>query len=111
MLNYTHSFSFLPDRLFENVLSVGGNYGDELKPIRNKIRNITIMVSSIAFSKSIIEDRINYVKSQLAGKIPFDDNTFDLITCFGTLHHIANVTTLTNEMYRCVKRGVVCVYS
>ena len=33
----------------------------------------------------------------------FNDNTFDLITCFGTLHHIPNVTFVLNELIRILK--------
>ena len=79
MLNYEHGFSFLPDNFFNNVLSVGGAYGDELQPVRNKIGNIIITESSMAFSKGIIDDKINYIKSQPTGKIPFNDNTFDYL--------------------------------
>jgi 2-polyprenyl-3-methyl-5-hydroxy-6-metoxy-1,4-benzoquinol methylase len=31
------------------------------------------------------------------------DNSFDLVTCFGVLHHIPNVSTVVREMARCTK--------
>ena len=30
----------------------------------------------------------------------FSDNTFDLVTCFGVLHHIPNITTVLREIIR-----------
>ncbi len=39
------------------------------------------------------------------GEMPFPDNFFDLITCFGTLHHIPNVSKIINEIYRCTDWG------
>jgi SAM-dependent methyltransferase len=37
--------------------------------------------------------------------MPFDSGSFDLITCFGTLHHIPNVSFVFSEMARCLKAG------
>src|SRR5438034_6737267 len=36
--------------------------------------------------------RSRYVKPRTNGDMPFDRETFDLITCFGVLHHIANIS-------------------
>jgi SAM-dependent methyltransferase len=39
------------------------------------------------------------------GRLPLPDRTFDLITCFGVLHHIPNVSFVTAELARTLKPG------
>ncbi len=46
-----------------------------------------------------------YVKPVSSGVFLFADGTFDLITCLGTLHHIANVTFVVSEMWRVLATG------
>jgi 2-polyprenyl-3-methyl-5-hydroxy-6-metoxy-1,4-benzoquinol methylase len=36
------------------------------------------------------------------GRIHYAEGVFDLLTCFGVLHHIPNVSTLVSEFYRCL---------
>jgi SAM-dependent methyltransferase len=38
-------------------------------------------------------------------KYPFDDNHFDLVTAFMTLHHIPNVELIVKEIFRVLKPG------
>jgi len=104
-LNYKYGFSYLPNKTFDNVLSLGGAYGDELLPIRDRIGRITIVESTDKFSENNKDPFITYVKSQPTGELPFPDDSFDLITCLGTLHHIPNVRKVVKEIYRCAMRG------
>jgi ubiquinone/menaquinone biosynthesis C-methylase UbiE len=41
-----------------------------------------------------------YVKPNISEKMNFPNNSFDLITCFGVLHHIPNVSYVIKEIYR-----------
>jgi ubiquinone/menaquinone biosynthesis C-methylase UbiE len=41
-----------------------------------------------------------YIKND---KIMYDDQSFDIITCFLSLHHIPNLTNMLNEVYRVLK--------
>jgi SAM-dependent methyltransferase len=105
-LNRQLGYDFLPDSvcLFENVLGFGSAYGDELLPIISRIKNITIIDPSNAFiSNSVHGVPTSYVKPNPNGALPFEENTFDLITCFGALHHIPNVSTIINELNRVLK--------
>ena len=47
----------------------------------------------------------HYVKPVESGNLPFDDACFDLLTCFGVLHHIPNVSHVVGELARCLKPG------
>jgi SAM-dependent methyltransferase len=100
-LNETHGYQYIPSVRYAHVLSIGGAYGDELLPLSRKIDRITILDPSDAF---VVREKsgvpVNYVKPALTGLMPFQDNSFDLATCFGCLHHIPNVSTVIRELHR-----------
>ena len=86
------------------MLAIGGAFGDELLPIITKIKEITILEpSNKLFAGNQIQGKpTHYVKPKTNGDLPFTNKTFDLITCFGTLHHIPNVSHVISECYRCL---------
>lgn len=105
-LNTEHGFQHLPDRRFERVLSLGGAYGDELLPVIRQVQDVVISDPSDAFGVSEIRGTpVRYTKPQMDGSIPFPDGEFDLLTCFGVLHHIPNVSAVVAELYRCLACG------
>jgi SAM-dependent methyltransferase len=99
--NWRHGFRHLPSQPFEHVLCLGGAYGDELQPILGRAKRVTILEPAGEFRNPKFE----YVKPDASGRMPFADNTFDLTTCFGVLHHIPNVSAVVREMTRCAKPG------
>jgi len=99
--NWRHGFRHLPNRAsFEHVLCLGGAYGDELRPILGRAKRVTILEPAGEFQNPQFE----YVKPDISGRMPFADNSFDLVSCFGVLHHIPNVSTVVSEMARCTNR-------
>lgn len=89
-----------------SVLSIGGAYGDELLPIEKQVASVTI----IEPSKQLRTDKFNgkpikYIDPTVTGEIRIEDGQFDLITCFGVLHHIPNVSFVLAELGRVLKRG------
>jgi SAM-dependent methyltransferase len=103
-INNKYGFRFLPDKTFPIVLGFGSAYGDEFKPILNKIERITIVEPSDAFIGEKINGMpITYIKPKTDGSLPFPNNSLDLITCFGVLHHVPNVSKVMGEFYRCLK--------
>lgn len=46
-----------------------------------------------------------YLNPDYTGKINLPDNSMDLITCFGVLHHIPNVSFVFGELTRVLKKG------
>ena len=97
--NWRHGFRHLPRVPFEHVLCLGGAYGDELRPILGHAKRVTILEPAGEFQNP----RFEYVKPDISGQMPFANNSFDLITCFGVLHHIPNVSAVVREMARCAK--------
>lgn len=105
-LNTIHCFRHLGTRRYPEVLSVGGATGDELHPILSQVDRITILEPSSTYRKRILgEVPLRYVKPQPSGIMPFHDSAFDLITSFGCLHHIPNVSTVVREMARVLSLG------
>lgn len=98
--NWRHGFRHLPRNVsFEHVLCFGGAYGDELRPILGRTKRVTILETASEFQNPKFE----YVKPDGSGRMPFADNSFDLVTCFGVLHHIPKVSAVVSEMARCTK--------
>lgn len=109
-MNWWNGYRYIKRRHFEHALGIGSAYGDELIPITGQISRISIVDSSDAFIVTDIEGTpVSYVKAEETGDLPFADNTFDLVTCFGVLHHIPNVSHVVSEMYRCMVPGGIAL--
>lgn len=105
-LDRQHLFRHLPDGDYPSVLSIGGAYGHELRPLLGRIKHAVIVEPSEAFQGSKLGDlSLNYVKPRASGVLPFSDNSFDLACALSVLHHIPNVSFVLQEMYRTVKPG------
>jgi SAM-dependent methyltransferase len=105
-IDVVYGFSRLPRTRFWKVLEYGGAWGDEVEPILPSITQLTIVEPSDAFVLSGMHRiPITYVKPRADCALPFQDNSFDLITCFSTLHHVPKVTKVIGEFYRCLSPG------
>jgi SAM-dependent methyltransferase len=103
--NWLYGYRKLPRKKFNNVLCFGGGNGVELLPIADRLGQVTILEPSSNF-KAVIE--ATYATPNVDGSMSFRDNTFDLVTCFGVLHHIPNVSRIIRELYRCMaKDGIL----
>jgi len=105
-LNKRHGFRHLPSRQFAHALGLGSAYGEEFKPIAPKIKRLTIIDPSSAYIAARVHGLpTQYIKPSIDGTLPFAEGSFDLVTCFGTLHHIPNVSHVVRELYRCLEPG------
>ncbi len=105
-LNKTHAYNKMKDKLFENALGFGSAWGDEFEPILDKITNLTIIEPSENLRNNKIGNLTpSYIKPEIDGVLKFRNCKFDLITCFGTLHHIPNVSFVLKELIRVLKPG------
>jgi SAM-dependent methyltransferase len=89
------------------AIGLGSAYGDEFTPIAGNLSKIVIIEPSDKLSA--VNHRnglmLEYCKPGTDGKLYFEDNYFSVATSFGTLHHIANVSFVLSELYRCLKPG------
>jgi len=105
-LNWYHGFRHLPPMRFRRILGLGSAYGHELLPVAGWADDIAILETSKDFTVQEIDGKpVKYVKPRPDGTFPFSDGEFDLIVCFGVLHHIPNVTKVVGEMARCISPG------
>jgi SAM-dependent methyltransferase len=103
-LNKFFGFRHLPNRSFPHVLGFGSAYGEELLPVLERAETVTVVEPSNALVRDNINGKpLKYVKPSPDGSLPFQDNSIDLITCFGVLHHIPNVSTVVKELCRILK--------
>lgn len=104
--NQRHAYSRLPDTRFADVLGFGSAYGDELLPIIDRIDRITIVDPSASFVRPQVHGRpATYIAPGPDGRLALADASFDLITCFGVLHHIPNVSRVVAELARLLRPG------
>jgi SAM-dependent methyltransferase len=104
--NTYHAYRHLPNRAFANVMGFGSAYGDELLPIISKIEKIIVVDPSNSFVRESVHGvHATYIQPTPDGSLPVPDEVFDLITCFGVLHHIPNVSFVVRELSRTLKPG------
>jgi SAM-dependent methyltransferase len=100
-LHWEHGYRYLPKKLFRKVLGFGSARGDEFDGIRERCGEITIVEPADGYKTQ----GAHYVKPAPDGSLPFVDGSFDLITCFGVLHHICKVSVAFAELARCLAAG------
>ena len=107
-LNRRHGFRYLPrTQRFRHALGVGSARGLEFEPLVHRLDAVTILEPSDTLHGGPLSNGVqpHYVKPSPDGSMPFGDDTFDLILCFGTLHHIPNVSRVVTEMARVTEPG------
>lgn len=98
--------------ILKRALGIGSAYGDEFIPISNNIDHITILDPSDSFMgiENIAGTPCQYTKLERTGALQFENNSFELITSFGALHHIPNVSYVLSECCRCLKpEGIMLI--
>ncbi len=107
MMNKIHGFDKikgLKKTTFYDVLGFGAAFGFEFGLIIDKINNLTIVEpSDNLVSKKLGNLTPKYIKPNEDNSLSIADNSFDLITSFGTLHHIPNVSFVLKELIRVLK--------
>ena len=108
-LNVLHGFSRLKKgSKYRHVLGFGSNFGDELMPILAQCESITLLDSSSRFEVADLRGvPVRYIIADPTGRINLPDGSVDLITCFGVLHHIPNISFIVSEFARVLMPGGV----
>src|SRR5688572_9834613 len=105
-LNAWHGFRHLPKGMLGSVLAFGSAHGQELEPLVGRLQEVTLLDSAETFeTPSIPGARVRREKAITSGDLPFGESSFDLVTCFGVLHHIPNVSHVVRELHRTLKPG------
>ena len=111
-LNKIYGFKYINSiNNFQDVLGIGSATGNEFEPIIDKIKNLYILEpSDVLKSEKIGGIKIKYENPTFEGVINFENDKFNLITSFGVLHHIPNVTFVISEINRVLKSGGIFLF-
>lgn len=106
-LNRYHLFDRIDLPVGGEAIGLGSAYGHEFLPIADHLDKITIIDPSDEFAAhgALENTPLVYRKPALDGTLDFPDNHFQLATSLGALHHIANVSAVIREFYRCLAPG------
>jgi hypothetical protein len=104
-LNYSIGFRFLPHGRFEHALGFGSYHGEELLPIADRLREITVVDPAAPALADLAGVPVRAVKPRRDGRIEVLSESVDLFTCLGVLHHLPNVSFVVSELFRCTKSG------
>ncbi len=106
-LNVYHGYRHLDHRRLRKALGLGSAFGYEFLPVADILSHIVILETSGFYRQYENERgmRIEYHKPSVSGQMIFPTDSFDLLTCFGVLHHIPNVTFVMSECFRCMRPG------
>jgi ubiquinone/menaquinone biosynthesis C-methylase UbiE len=93
-----------------SVLDVGAGTGRTVAYIKNNYPHIDVKgvepvaeLRQVGYSKGLSESDL------IAGdglSLPFEDNSFDFVCCFGVLHHIRTPRIVIKEMLRVAKKAI-----
>lgn len=105
-MNKRHMFRHLPAGTLGNALGIGAAYGSEFIPVLDRLESVTILEPSPELRSDHLNGfPLSYVSPRPNGDMPFVDASFDLVTSFGTLHHIPNVSHVVAEAGRVTRPG------
>jgi len=94
----------------KKILEIGiGAASDACEFVKNGAYyyGIDLTPSSVKFAQERLKHQFNYNKDLIkcgnAEKLPFEDNSFDLVYSFGVIHHTSNINKIVSEIHRVLK--------
>lgn len=92
----------------DSILDVGGGSGELLDFIgqRKKVKRTLCDISQVGIDKAISLGRAENGKVGDIYKLPFKDNSFDVVLCAETLEHLERPEEAVKELMRVAKRHV-----
>lgn len=100
---------YLP-KSYSSYLDIGCFDGSITSTISKYLRttNKDLKTCGIDITQHYLGDDFEY-KIYNGKRIPYDDNTFDVITIFMVLHHIRNLKQYLTEVFRVLNKGGVLI--
>lgn len=92
------------------ILELGAGEGYLTKLIIKKTKYKKYIATEISHEgvKRLKEKDITALKMD-AEKLEFEDNSFDVVCCFDTMHHVADPQKMATEMARVAKRNIFLI--
>lgn len=104
----------LKDKTFENSLEIGCGTGKNTEWLRKTTQNLV----GLDFSENMLEkakqkiksENVQFIRADIREDLPFDDLTFDLVTCSLVLEHIADLNDIFKQIRRILtKKGLLYI--
>lgn len=124
-LRYSKYYEYLP-----SVAEFDGHFGEKVLEVGVGIGTDLVQYAengSIVWGIDIASNIIDFTKANLqrlgldanlevasADDLPYSNNEFDLVFCFGVLHHIPNTEKAIKEIYRVLKpkgKAIIMMYA
>lgn len=108
--NEFHAYRFLRRQRYGACLAIGCYDGRDIEPIANHIDHIfALEPDASVVPQTIGETPTIHIKPATSGTIGLEDDSVDLVTSFGVLHHIPNVSHVLSELVRVLRPGGLIV--
>ncbi|MGC6433137.1 MAG: class I SAM-dependent methyltransferase [Crocinitomicaceae bacterium] len=91
---------------FKNIIDIGCGSGYILDLIQSKFPHIELTGIDIKKSKTV--ENYNFVEGNLE-KLPFENNSFDLVLCNHTVEHLVDLNLCISELVRITNKKLVVV--
>ncbi len=107
-------FDYLKNRSFEKLLDVGCGTGYLIDMLSKEISaeyyglDLSTEMLKVANGKNI--NQATFIEGT-SNQLPFDDNTFDVVTCSQSFHHYPYQEKAMKEAYRVLKDGGIYILS
>ncbi|MBC8444049.1 class I SAM-dependent methyltransferase [Candidatus Woesearchaeota archaeon] len=89
----------------KKILDAGVGNGYILKDISDQNRKVGIDLNPRALTYCRENLRGEFISTNLEQKLPFKNNSFDIIICTETIEHMQKPDSLIKEFYRILKKG------
>jgi len=107
-------FNYLKDYKYNNLLDIGCGTGyliDMLsKEKKAKYTGLDLSPKMLEVARNKNIDNANFVEGR-SDELPFEDNTFDVVTCSQSFHHYPETDKPMQEALRVLKPGGIYILS
>ncbi|OLS39944.1 class I SAM-dependent methyltransferase [Bacillus sp. MRMR6] len=89
-----------------DIATGGGHTANAFAPLVSKVAAIDLTPEMLAAAERFIKgnghENVSFIKAD-AEKLPFDNESYDMVTCRIAPHHFPNVDRFVSEVYRVLK--------
>jgi ubiquinone/menaquinone biosynthesis C-methylase UbiE len=113
---HLHRYAIASDfAVGKRVLDFGSGEGygaAHLARVASKVDGIDVDVDAVSHASTMYVEQANldfHVGN--SGRLPFEDNSFDLVTCFEVIEHVSNQDAVIDEVRRVLKSDGIALVS
>lgn len=92
-------------------LDIGSGSGDLVKLLRKQLNTKASCCDYTDELMKIPDQKVDLVDLNHKKELPYQDNTFDIVTATEVIEHLEDFRAILREIYRVLKPGGICVLS